>query len=54
MLYEVITIAWTAWPSGIPELAALAVVTVLHTWKKNAMLSIFGSTAFYMILKAVL
>ncbi len=54
VVYCLKDIAWTAWPSGIPELAALAVVTVLHTWKKNAMLSIFGSTAFYMILKAVL
>ena len=31
VVYCLKDIAWTAWPSGIPELAALAVVTVLHT-----------------------
>jgi branched-subunit amino acid transport protein AzlD len=43
-------VAWAAWPSGIREIAALALVCVLHVAKKNAMLSIFGGTAFYMAL----
>jgi branched-subunit amino acid transport protein AzlD len=50
VVYCLKDIRWTAWPSGIRELAALAVVSALHIWKKNAMLSIFGGTAFYMIL----
>ena len=54
VVYCLKDIAWTIWPSGIRELAALALVVVLHLWKKNAMLSIFGGTAFYMILRAVL
>lgn len=54
VVYCLKDIQWTAWPSGIAELLALAVVTVLHLWKKNAMLSIFGGTAFFMLLKAVL
>ncbi len=54
VVYCLKDVAWTAWPSGIRELAALALVTALHLWKKNAMLSIFGGTAFYMILRAVM
>ncbi|MCR5724927.1 MAG: AzlD domain-containing protein [Treponema sp.] len=40
----------TAFPFGIPSAAALACTIILHLWKNNAMLSIFGSTAIYMIL----
>lgn len=35
---------------GIPELLAITVVTVLHVWKKNTLLSIGAGTAFYMFL----
>jgi branched-subunit amino acid transport protein AzlD len=54
VVYCLKDVAWTTWPSGIRELVALALVTALHLWKKNAMLSIFGGTAFYMILRAVM
>lgn len=54
VVYCLKDITWAAWPSGIREIAALALVTALHLWKKNAMLSIFGGTAFYMILRAVM
>jgi len=50
VVYCLKDIRWAVWPSGIREIAALALVSVLHVWKKNAMLSIFGGTAFYMIL----
>jgi branched-subunit amino acid transport protein AzlD len=36
--------------NGIPRLAALAVVVVLHVWKGNAMVSILCGTALYMAL----
>jgi len=49
VIYCLKDIQWTIWPSGIRELTALALVIGLHVWKKNAMLSIFGGTAFYMI-----
>ena len=52
VVYCLKDISWGVWPSGIREIAALAVVTALHLWKKNAMLSIFGGTAFFMILRA--
>ncbi len=42
-------------PSSIlTEVLGLALVTVLHKWKGNAVISIVGGTVFYMVLKAVL
>jgi branched-subunit amino acid transport protein AzlD len=37
-------------PHGLPELIALAVVTALHLWKRNVLLSIGAGTAVYMVL----
>ncbi len=37
-------------PYGLPELIAAACVVLLHVWKKNTLLSVFGGTAIYMIL----
>lgn len=53
VVYCLKDIQWSVWPSGIRELAAIVVVTALHIWKKNAMLSIFGGTAVYMLLVAL-
>lgn len=35
---------------GIPELAAIAVVILLHLWKRQMLLSIAGGTVCYMLL----
>ncbi len=35
---------------GIPELIALAVVVILHLWKRQMLLSIAGGTVCYMLL----
>ena len=35
---------------GIPELIAIALVVVLHKWKKNTLLSILAGTICYMLL----
>lgn len=40
----------SAAPHGLPELIALAVVTGLHLWKGNVLLSIGVGTAVYMVL----
>ena len=37
-------------PHGIPELISVAVVTVLHIWKRNNLLSIGVGTVLYMVL----
>lgn len=38
-----------AYPHGLPELIAVAVVVGLQLWRKNGLLSIFGGTAIYMV-----
>lgn len=43
-------VRWTRAPYGLPELLAGLVVALLHLWKRNPFLSIFGGTAFYMAL----
>ncbi|MGI6182752.1 MAG: branched-chain amino acid transporter permease [Candidatus Fimadaptatus sp.] len=35
---------------GLPELIACALVIALHLWRRNALISIFGGTAAYMLL----
>lgn len=54
IVYCLKDISWTVLPSGLREITALVVVGTLHIWKKNAMLSIFGGTAFYMILLRII
>ena len=35
---------------GLPELIAIAVVVMLHLWKRQMLISIAGGTAVYMLL----
>lgn len=35
---------------GLPEFLCVAVVAILHVWKGNNLLSIFGGTILYMVL----
>lgn len=39
---------------GICQLLAVGVCVLLHLWKKNTLLSIVGSTAFYMVFLQVM
>lgn len=39
-----------AYPYGLPELIAIAVVAALHVWKRNTLLSIVCGVASYMLL----
>lgn len=41
-------------PFGAPNFIALAAVILLHLWKKNSMVSIFGGTIFFMVLSRVM
>jgi branched-subunit amino acid transport protein AzlD len=36
------------YPYGAPEALALVIVALLHVWKRNFLLSIFGGTVLYM------
>ena len=38
------------YPYCLPELIASALVAVLHIWKKNTLISVFGGVLFYMAL----
>lgn len=39
-----------AYPYCIPELLAVALVAVLHIWKRNTLISVFSGVIFYMVL----
>ena len=41
-------------PFAVPELVATLVVVLLHVWRRNALISIGGGTALYMLLIALL
>lgn len=43
----------SAFPFGLPEAIAVLLVTLLHVWKKNNLLSILGGTVVYMLLVQV-
>ena len=38
---------------GLPELIGVATAALLHLWKGNTLVSIFGATAVYMVLVQV-
>ena len=53
LVYCLKGVDFTAKPYGLPHLAALAVTVASYLWKRNAMVSIFGGTALYMILQSL-
>lgn len=46
-------ISFTSVSHGIPELVSVALVVLLHLWRRNTLLSIIGGTACYMVLVQV-
>lgn len=50
VVYCIKGVSVLAYPYGLPELLAGALVVVLHVWKRNALLSIGAGTIVYMIL----
>ena len=48
VLYSLRLVDLSAAPYGANELGALALTTLLHLWRGNALLSIFGGTIYYM------
>ncbi len=50
VVYCLKDLSFTIAPFGLPELIAVAVVVVLHIWRRNSLLSIGLGTAAYMIL----
>lgn len=50
VIYCLKNVSPLAAPHGIPELLSIAVVVVLHLWKKQMILSMAGGTLLYMVL----
>lgn len=53
VVYCLRNISFVAKPHGLPEFIAVALVVLLHVWKRNTLLSIFAGTVFYMLLVQV-
>lgn len=50
VVYGLKDVSLLAGSHGVPEFIALAVLTVLHLWKRQMLLSIAGGTICYMVL----
>ena len=50
IVYCLKDVSFVTSPFGVPELLGIAVVALLHKWKGNVLISIFGGTIFYMAL----
>lgn len=49
VIYSLKDTSWASVPFGLPEIISLLFVTIIHLWKNNPLISIFGGTILYMI-----
>ncbi len=54
VIYCIKDISFVKPPFGLPELACVVLVAVLHIWKRNTLLSIVTGTASYMLLLRII
>ena len=47
------SVKFSVYPHGFPETITLIVITLLHIWKKNVMLSLFLGTVVFLILSRI-
>lgn len=50
VVYSLKNVSILAFPYGIPEAISLVIITALHLWKRNVLLSIGVGTLVYMFL----
>lgn len=50
VVYALREVEITSFSGFLPEILAVALIIILHYWKKSMLLSIAGGTIFYMIL----
>ncbi|MHB1315324.1 MAG: branched-chain amino acid transporter permease [Christensenellales bacterium] len=50
VVFSLKSVSLGSWPYGIPEAIGILCVIVLHSWKRNMLLSIGVSTILYMCL----
>ncbi len=53
IVYCIRNVEFLSGSHGIPELVCILICALLHIWKGNEFLSIFGTTALYMFLVQV-
>ena len=49
VIYCLKDVRWAGAPHGLPEIAGVGLVVLLHLWRRNALLSIAGGTMLYMV-----
>ena len=49
VVYCLKSVSLLTYPFGLPELIVIAIVVLLHIWKRNTLLSIAGGTVCYML-----
>ena len=54
IFYTLASVDFTAAPYGLKELGGIAVTMLLHRFFGNYLISIFGGTAFYMVMVQLL
>jgi len=50
VVYSLKDVTFVSGNHGVPELISIAIVAILHMWKKNMFLSIASGTLVYMVL----
>ena len=50
VVYCLKNLSFAAAPHGLPELISIGAIVVLHSWKRNVLLSIGGGTLLFMLL----
>lgn len=50
VVYCLRNVQWLGGSHGLPEILSIVLIAVLHTWKKQTLLSIAGGTVCYMVL----
>ncbi|MGZ7443233.1 branched-chain amino acid transporter permease [Paenibacillus sp. TH7-28] len=50
VVYSIKDVNFISGNHGVPELISIAIVVLLHIWKRNMLLSIAGGTLVYMFL----
>ena len=53
LLYSIRAVTPQIYPYGLPEVISIAVVILLHVWKRNNLVSILCGTLCYMVLVQV-
>lgn len=54
VVYSLKNVSLFTRPNGIPEMISLVLITVIHLWKRNVLLSIGIGTLVYMVLIQVI